>query len=139
MRLRFAKSFDKETGAKKGSIHEMGISDPYEKERLKLKLGYETSHGSVGSHKGSSPIAQPARDIQDWIHSSNKERINIRHKSYPVIKVSVKPKKDRWLATIEINPKIESFDQECNQIKSSLENNGWKLLPKKRGTRSKNL
>ena len=98
---------------------------------------YETSRISVGTFRGGSKIKYGAHDVLTWIETPGEEKHRLRHKhSKPetpmYVELCVKPKQDRWLASIEINPEAADY----NEIKRSLEDNDWEEKPI-RGRRTK--
>ena len=101
----FTKYFDgTEKEAKQSVITEIG------KSQLQW-LDYRTSViNNLGSH-----------DKETWTNAPGEEKHWLSHKSGYSIRLRVKRKNGRWLATIEINPEADDY----NEIKKPLEDNGW--------------
>ena len=64
---------------------------------------------------------QGSHDVLTWIDTLGEPEHRLRHKDGSHIKLSVKPKGDKWLAKIEIDSKVDEY----GQIKQSLIDNSW--------------
>ena len=80
---------------------------------------------------GTSVINLGSYNKETWTNALAAEKHRLSHKSGSSIRLRVKRKNGRWLATIEIDPEVDDY----NQIKRLLENNGWKAALF-RGTRT---
>ena len=105
----FTKYFDgTEKKAKQSTITEIGKS---QLQWLDYRTSVINKLGSHGSH-----------DKETWTNKPDEEKHWLSHRSNRYsIRLRVKRKNGRWLATIEIDPEAD----DCNEIKKSLEDNGW--------------
>ncbi len=103
------------------------------KQRTVLETGIKLNQYDRPENYETSVLNRGSHDLFTWYDNNGEIKHILRHKSLSYIHLSVKPKNGKFPAQIEIKPDMEEYEQ----IKKSLEDRGWELLPPVRGRRTK--